>query len=190
MNRAQRRAKAQRAPVVRKMPRLIDEMRVFSGINAVLDQLQSGEIDTVNGEMIIARPDEGNWYEVPPAIGGWVSMWSASADISASPCNWMDCACCTGMLRDGTRLLPEHVDLCRAEVEQQRQIFRTHDRKQLMSLANTESIALYMQGKQHDYRHPHQPASSELINIMTRAGKPLTSKQLFAGQKALKARTT
>lgn len=49
------------------------------------------------------------------------------------------------MLIDGSDLLPEHVELCRREVELQRAIFRAHDRKQLMSLANTESIALYMQ---------------------------------------------
>lgn len=145
MNRAQRRAKAQRAPVVRKMPRLIDEMRVFSGINAVLDQLQSGEIDTVNGEMILARPDEGSWYEVPPAIGGWVSMWERIGRHFGITVQLDGLRLLHSMLRDGTKLLPEHVALCRVEVEQQRQIFRTHDRKQLMSLANTESIALYMQ---------------------------------------------
>lgn len=145
MNRAQRRAKAQRAPVVHKMPRLIDEMRVFSGINAVLDQLQTGEIDTVNDQMIIVLPDEGYLDEVPPSIAGWISMWERIGRHFGIAVKLDGLRLLHSMLRDGTLLLPEHIALCRAEVEQQRQIFRTHDRKQLMSLANTESISLYMQ---------------------------------------------
>lgn len=153
LNRAQRRllekTKGRQATyVVHKLPRLLDEMRVFSAITTMLDQLATGEIEVADGKMIMVCPDEGVLFEVRPALGGWITMWerigkhyNIAVQLSALKLLFIL------LNEDDTPLLPEHIEACRVEVEQQRQIFRTCDRQTLRSLANTESIALYMESK-------------------------------------------
>lgn len=132
---------------VHKMPKLADELHVFENITLVLDRLESGEIDTIDGQMVVVLTGELVWQEVPPALAGWISLWERIGKHFSIVVQLDALKLLYSMLIDGSGLLPEHIELCRREVELQRQIFRTQDRIKLMSIANTESIALYMGGK-------------------------------------------
>ena len=131
---------------VHKKPKLADELHVFENITLVLDKLESGEIDTIDDQMVVVLPGELAWQEVQPALAGWISLWDRIGKHFSIRVQMDGLKLLHSMLVGGEELLPEHIELCRREVELQRQIFRNHERKELMSLANTETISLYMEG--------------------------------------------
>ena len=152
LNRAQRRLlkknKGREAQeIVRPLPKHLDELRVFAPITAVLDQLATGEIETARGDMIMPCLEHNEFYEVTPALAGWIKLWARIADHYRTELPLDATKRLHNRLRAGMLLQPSDIEAARAEVEHQRQLFRRCDRQVLRSLANTESIALYLEGK-------------------------------------------
>lgn len=152
LNRAQRRLLAKnkgREPVeiVRPLPKHLDELRVFAPITAVLDQLATGEIETARGDMVMPSLEHNEYYAVTPALAGWIKLWERIGHHHGTAVPLDALKRLHNRLHAGMLLQPSDIEAGRAEIEHQRQLFRHCDRQVLRSLANTESIALYMKGK-------------------------------------------
>jgi hypothetical protein len=79
MNRAMRRAAARAKPLEYQrvdLPRHLDELAVFGDIERVLEKIEHGEIEFSQGVPVMLASD-GGWYEVIPALNGWISVWKA-----------------------------------------------------------------------------------------------------------------
>lgn len=150
MNRAMRRAAARAKPIgpgkVVPLPKVFDEFAVFNDIDRVLEKIGNGEIEFANG-VPVAMSSAGEWYEVIPALNGWISAWkrfntqfNLNHDLSALV---RLCNC----LHYGTLVPQSLINSAKAVLAEERRLFKLIDRDALASAAKTEQIALLMEGK-------------------------------------------
>lgn len=148
MNRAMRRiAERQKhypAPKRVDLPRYLDEFTVFSDIERVLEKIEHGEIEHANGVPVMMASN-GNWYEVIPALNGWISAWKSfdakfglNHDLSALV-RMSNC------LHNLVPITDRQVRAARAVLDEQRKLFRRIPRDDIASAAKTEQIRLMME---------------------------------------------
>lgn len=88
MNRAQRRRLARAKPAGNRhdharIPKIILQDRDFSQIDLLMLKLQKGEVETVNGEIVMTTM-EGETYRVIPAMEGWLEFFPIPASVISS----------------------------------------------------------------------------------------------------------
>lgn len=137
------RQKEYRDPVRVPIPALFDEFAVFDDIDRMLQKISHGEIEFCDGRPVMMAAD-GNYYEIVPALQGWISAWKAfirkfSLDLDQDAlirlCNCLHYS------------VPIHRSLikdAKAVVKDQRRLFRTIPRDLLASAARTEQIRLFL----------------------------------------------
>lgn len=147
MNRAMRRAAERSKPTEYKrvlLPPILDEFTVFNDIERVLEKIEHGEIEHSGGKPVMMAAD-GHWYEIVPALNGWVSAWKRfdqqfqlSHDVGplVRLCN---------CLNYGTPIQPSMVKAAKEVMNEQRRLFRLIPRDQLASAARTEQIRLFLE---------------------------------------------
>ena len=131
-------------PRVVPIPSLFDEWAVFDGITGIIQKLERGEIEAVNGVPVF-QDEKGQWCEVCPALSGWISVWerydrSFSLDLVQDPLAKLH-----NKLLYSMPLTIGDVADAKGVLEQQRKIFRKLDRNKLASLAITEQISLLLE---------------------------------------------
>lgn len=150
MNRAMRRAALKAKPVdagkVVPLPKWLDEFIVFDNIDRVFQKIGHGEIEFANGRPVMMAGD-GHWYEVIPALNGWISAWkrfdrSLNLNHDLSPLVRL-----SNRLNYNSPISQHQLMSARAVLNEQRKLFRKLDRDDLESLAKTEQIALFLEDK-------------------------------------------
>ena len=149
MNRAMRRAASRAKPLEYQrvdLPRHLDELAVFGDIERVLEKIEHGEIEFSQGVPVMLASD-GGWYEVIPALNGWISVWKAfdqkfqlGHDLSALV---RLCNC----LNYNQPLREDQVRAAKTVLTEQRRLFRTLPRDQIASAAKTEQIRMLMEDR-------------------------------------------
>lgn len=147
MNRQLRRIAARQKPLPEPrrvpIPKILDEYDVFTDVERLLDKIELGEMETVNGNFVMQYKD-GEWYEVVPALNGWISAWKMfdqkfKLNHDVSPlvrlCN---------QLNYSSPITLKQLQEARATVMEERRLFRQIPRDDLASAAKTKQIALYM----------------------------------------------
>lgn len=147
MNRQLRRIAARQKPLPEPrrvpIPKILDEYDVFTDVERLLDKIELGEMETVNGNFVMQYKD-GEWYEVVPALNGWISAWKMfdqkfKLNHDVSPlvrlCN---------QLNYSSPITIRQLQEARATVMEERRLFRQIPRDDLASAAKTKQIALYM----------------------------------------------
>lgn len=146
MNRAQRRAAERAKPQEYRtvpLPKMLDEFTVFNDLERMLEKIEHGEIEHANGKPIMMASN-GEWYEVVPALNGWISAWKMfdqkfqlHHDLSAL----VRLANC---LDHGVLIQIGLLKSAKAVIAEQRRLFRLIPRDQIASAARTKQIALMM----------------------------------------------
>lgn len=148
MNRAMRRSAMKAKPVdagkVVPLPKWLDEFIVFDNIDRVFQKIGHGEIEFANGRPVMMAGN-GKWYEVIPALNGWISAWkrfdkSLNLNHDLSPLVRL-----SNQLNYYSPISLKQLSAARSVLKEQRALFRRLDRDSLASLAKTEQIALFME---------------------------------------------
>ena len=148
MNRQLRRIAARQKPLPEPkrvpIPKILDEFDVFNDIERLLDKIELGEMEHVNGSPI-AMSKDGEWYEVIPALNGWISAWKMfdqkfklNHDVAplVKICN---------QLNYSSPISVRQLQEARATVIEERKLFRSLPRDEVASAAKTKQIALYLE---------------------------------------------
>lgn len=148
MNRQMRRAADRAKPIEYQrvpLPRYLDEFTVFSDIERVLEKIEHGEIEHVNGKPVLLS-SSGEWCEVVPALNGWISGWklfdqkfNLNHDISPMV---RICNC----LNYGSPISQRQIEAAQETLRQERSLFRRIPRDEIASAARTKQIQLLMGG--------------------------------------------
>lgn len=152
MNRAQRRQAsrlsrrtqhhAKRNGIVK--PWLHEIHYVFAPIDAVFDQLKTGEIMCDEKGTPIFRDFEGKLYELCPAIDGWVETWDAIARKWGFELDLEPLAKLSRKLNYGVILTPADVEAGHAVINRCRELFRGMDVYAVKSEVRTQEIRMEM----------------------------------------------
>jgi hypothetical protein len=148
MNRAMRRAAARAKPTEFEkvsVPKWLDEFEIFDPIDRMLQKLENGQIEFQQGAAVFMAGD-GEWYEVVPALNGWISVWKRidqhfqlGHDLSAMV---RLCNC----LNYGKPMTEHQVAAARRVYKEQLRLFRALPRDEIASVTLTEQIRMH-QGK-------------------------------------------
>lgn len=151
MNRAQRRQRQRGARQAQHhhakriiKPCLMDIHLVFEPIEAVFTQLHSGEIQCDEKGTPIFKDFEGNWYEISPAIDGWVELWETLFRKWGFALDITPLAKLSRKLAYGVLMTPLDVAAAHAVIAQCRQLFRQMDVNRLKSEVRTQQIRMEM----------------------------------------------
>lgn len=148
MNRALRRAAARQKPLqppkVIELPGPLDEWSVFNNIHTILKKLEYGHIEHA-GNKPVFLDETGKWFEICPALSGWISCWERvdrhyNLEIDQDPLAKLH-----NKLNYGMLLAYDDILAAMKVVDIQRSWFRKLPRAELRSLAKTEQIALFLE---------------------------------------------
>lgn len=124
-------------------PRLDSVYLLFEPIYSLFDQLQSGEIESINEKYVFNL--NGRWCEIAPAIIGWADLWerigrNENIHFDGSP------------LRRLANKLSYHIPLTEEElviglekVEETRRMFVSLPVSKIQSHAQTEQISIELE---------------------------------------------
>jgi hypothetical protein len=139
-------------------PHMLQIFRTFAPIHELLRDLRSGEIDTIQGRMIM-RDWGGGLMEVGPAMDGWICCWERiikgeSLDIDIAPLRQLQ-----RYLANGILLTPEMIDRADFVTDQCERAYGRMTRERAISYSRTEMIAIEL----------------DSLGITTTAAQPLTA---------------
>lgn len=147
MNRQLRRiaAKQKYYPEPKKvaLPKILDEYDVFTDIERLLDKVELGEIEHINGNPVMQYKD-GEWYEVVPAMNGWISAWKMFDQKFQLNHDVAPLVRLCNQLNYNSPITIKQLQEARAVVMEQRRLFRSLPRDEIASAAKTKQIALLM----------------------------------------------
>lgn len=147
MNRQLRRIAARQKPLPEPrrvpIPKILDEYDVFTDVERLLDKIELGEMETVNGNFVMQYKD-GEWYEVVPALNGWISAWKMFDQKFKLNHDVAPLVRLCNQLNYSSPITLKQLQEARATVMEERRLFRQIPRDDLASAAKTKQIALYM----------------------------------------------
>lgn len=147
MNRQLRRIAARQKPLPEPrrvpIPKILDEYDVFTDVERLLDKIELGEMETVNGNFVMQYKD-GEWYEVVPALNGWISAWKMFDQKFKLNHDVAPLVRLCNQLNYSSPITIRQLQEARATVMEERRLFRQIPRDDLASAAKTKQIALYM----------------------------------------------
>ena len=148
MNRQLRRIAARQKPLPEPrrvpIPKILDEYDVFTDVERLLDKIELGEMETVNGNFVMQYKD-GEWYEVVPALNGWISAWKMFDQKFKLNHDVAPLVRLCNQLNYSSPITLKQLQEARATVMEERRLFRQIPRDDLASAAKTKQIALYLE---------------------------------------------
>lgn len=122
-------------------PHMVQVMRTFAPIHDLLRELRSGEIDSVQG-LLIMRDWGGGLMEVGPALDGWACCWERivkgeELSIDLAPLRQLQ-----RYLVNGVLLTPEMIDRAQQVTDQCERAYARMSRERAISYSRTEMIAI------------------------------------------------
>jgi hypothetical protein len=147
MNRAMRRAlkhgKRQQPEKVVPLPALLDEFTIFDIPERILQKLQNGEIEALQGRPVFID-NTGELQEVCPALEGWIFTWQRISDQMGLNLNIAPLGKLHNKLQACMLLTPRDVMEGQAALASIRNVYRMIDREQLRSIAKDSQIMILM----------------------------------------------
>lgn len=122
-------------------PTFVDMMKAFGCIDAMLSRLADGWIHEIQGAAVFVNPQDGVWYEIPPAMEGWVALWERLDARYALGLDLGPTRKVIARLRYGTPIPPELVAQCQAVVDQCKRAYRRMDIYEVGAVVKTQMIA-------------------------------------------------
>lgn len=151
-NRAQRRAMARsknvQQPRIVPLPALLDEFTVFDMPQTILDQISNGSIDSVQGVPVF-RDNAGVWTQIVPALEGWIFTWNMINEKLQLNLNLQPLSIVSKRLHNSVPLTKENIGAAQICLSQCRKAFRLSNRQQIVSIAQTAQIAIFMEQKKN-----------------------------------------
>lgn len=131
----------------KNLPGMTDMFRLFDPIYSVLEQMEFGEIETINGAPVFLDY-EGHWSEVSQAMIGWADCWQRICDdqkIAFDPTPLRKMA---KKLDYGVPLELDDIGAARSVIDLTKRVFMLTPADVLRSHAVTEQIAIEFEKRQ------------------------------------------
>lgn len=149
MNRALKRRLARAKPSGNRhdharIPKIILQDRDFSQIDLLMLKLQKGEVETIDGHIVMTTM-EGETYRVIPAMEGWLEYWRTLAGKAGIDYDDGALLRLKNRLENGMPLTQEAIAQAREVVDLQRRMFFSIPASIISSLATTQQIKMYIE---------------------------------------------
>lgn len=124
-------------------PTLLQQLEAFRLPDQIIAALRSGEIETINDKPCFRDLSESAyvWYEIAPAIGGWVSLWRRLCERYRLVIDLRPVELVARRLELGSMMHPEDIDRAAAVFDVCRHAYRAMDVYEVRSIVKTECIA-------------------------------------------------
>jgi len=121
-------------------PTFVDMMKAFGPVDAMLARLAEGWIHEIQGAAVFLNPQDGVWYEIPAALGGWIALWERldarhRLQLDLDPVRKI-----VARLRYSTPIPPELVAQAQAVADQCKHAYRRMDLHEVGSVVKTQLI--------------------------------------------------
>lgn len=127
-----------------RIPKIILQDRDFSQIEIFMMKLRKGEVDTLNGEIIMTAMD-GEQYRVLNALDGWMEYWRTMADRAGIEYDDKPLQLLKNKLRNGMPLTMAAIDAADQVIDQQRTMYQRIHKESISSVATTQQIKMMME---------------------------------------------
>lgn len=149
MNRQLRRAAARARPTGNRhdharIPKIILQDRDFSQIDLLILKLRKGEVETIDGHIIMRNMD-GETYRVIPALEGWIEYWRGLAERTGVEYDDGGLVRLKNRLERGMPLTIQAIDAAAEVVDTQRRMFFSIPAQLISSQATTQQIKMLME---------------------------------------------
>jgi len=133
---------------VAKCRPMLDEIyRVFQPLEHVFNELKRGEITCTAQGVPIFPDDDGTYYEIVPALSGWIDLWQRMDEQCALGIDLKPLTQLVGKLNYMMPLTPDDVQRAYDVINQQRQAYRGMDVFAVKKLVRTQEIAIALHNK-------------------------------------------
>lgn len=151
MNRRMRRMAARSKPHGNRhdearIPKLLLQDRDFHQIDLLILKLRKGEVETVDGHIVMTAPD-GEVYRVVPALEGWIDYWRSLADKTGIDYDDGGLVRLKNRLAASMPLSLDAIEAAAAVIDQQRRMFFSIPARLISSQATTQQIKMLMEGR-------------------------------------------
>ena len=148
MNRTQRRRAERQKPHgnrhdVARIPKIILQDRDFNQIDLLMLKLGKGEVETIDGHIIMTSMD-GETYRVVPALEGWIECWRALAKKGGVEYDDGPLVRLKNRLDSGMTLTMDAIEKAKEVVDLQRRMFFAAPARVISSEAITQQIKIMM----------------------------------------------
>jgi hypothetical protein len=131
----------------KNLPNVVDMLRLFDPIYAVFEQLETGEIESINGKPVFLD-FEGIYSEISEAMYGWCDCWKRICNDQGIAFDSEPLRKMAAKLQYGTPLELDDVYQGRSVIDFTKRIFMRTPAHILREHAVTEQISIEL-GKRH-----------------------------------------
>lgn len=129
-----------------RIPKIILQDRDFSQIDLLILKLRKGEVETVDGHIVMTSAD-GETYRVIPALEGWIEYWRSLAEKTGVEYDDGGLIKLKNKLQYGMPLSLSDVVDAELIVEAQRAMFYRTPASLISSQATTQQIKMLMEDR-------------------------------------------
>lgn len=127
-----------------RIPKLVLQDRDFSQIDIFMIKLRKGEVETIDGHIVMTAQD-GETYRVIPALEGWTEYWKRLAEITGAEYDDEPLRMLMNRLNYGMHVTDEMINRAERVVDLQRSIFYRTPNAVISSQATTQQIKMMME---------------------------------------------
>lgn len=127
-----------------RIPKIVLMDRDFCQIDLLLLKLRKGEVETVDGHVIMTTA-AGEVYRVVPAMEGWIEYWQAMARKAHVKYDDRALVKIKNALRYDMPITPEQIDAALDVVNMQKRIYHATPAQAISSEASTQQIRMLME---------------------------------------------
>lgn len=125
----------------RSPPSIVDMMKAFGSVDAILARLADGWIYEIQGAAVFKNPPDGVWYEIPAALDGWIALWERLDARYALMLDLSPLRKIAARLRYSAPIQPDLVAQAQAVVDACKRAYRRMDMHDVGSIVKTQMIA-------------------------------------------------
>jgi hypothetical protein len=128
-------------PRHRNRANLADMARGFGAIDAMMQRLAEGWTHEIDGRAAFRDPVSGQWYEIAPALDGWIALWERLDRHYTLLLDLDPMRTISARLAAGEDIPPELVDAAVALVTACKRAYRRMDMYEVKTIVRTQLIA-------------------------------------------------
>lgn len=129
-----------------RIPKILLQDRDFHQIDLLFLKLRKGEVETVDGHIVMTAPD-GEVYRVVPALEGWIEYWRGLAEKTGIGYDDGGLVRLKNRLAASMPLTLDCIALAQNVIEQQRRMFFSIPARIISSQATTQQIKMLMEDR-------------------------------------------
>lgn len=129
-----------------RIPKIILQDRDFSQIDLLILKLRKGEVETVDGHIVMTSAD-GETYRVIPALEGWIEYWRSLAEKTGVEYDDGGLVRLKNRLAASMPLTLDCIAMAQNVIEVQRRMFFSIPARIISSQATTQQIKMLMEDR-------------------------------------------